>query len=500
MSRASGAASFSGTSCLKATASAFEAYRALGQASQVWQETEQRLSRLAPRAAFLLEDFFLAFYDPESELNAGADHDFAWNFSILASVFMTPEFKQIREMTSGDVITSASAALHVADSLAQIAEEDDAARSKSVVERVRRLLSRGGKKSPSLRLSLPTSGNEAELRYWASRCARRAQAELLTDQALRASWGVLPGVRSVHAFDDVWRLLAEIRKLDGFVQLTDVLGRFREILSPFASERNKRRGWEGVSRIAGYTWGRDLDRVAPEEMVRLLDPEMSGLFFEAYDHMRLLQHDIRGERKQAAGPIICCMDVSASMNTLGALERERFLWCKGLGLALLDYSVAARRPFLGLCFSSEAELEAFAFPVGGYSPERALEMARCDFNGGTHFERPLRHALEHAEGIDRLGTNGKGEMNSGGAVQWTQAAPLSGVDVVFVADGEASLRSAFCEEFRRRKAQVRLHLYTVFIDGYHPELAALSDAFFTVRSDRIDSWEGVAAGLGRRLQ
>ena len=102
--------------------------------------------------------------------------------------------------------------------------------------------------------------------------------------------------------------------------------------------------------------------------------------------------------------------------------------------------------------------------------------------------------LEYAEGFLGFGENEnandrleEGSRRSGG------------VDLVFIADGEASLKAAFCEEFRRRKSRIRLHLFTVFIDGFHDELAAMSDAVFTVRSDRIDSWEDAAMAIGRRL-
>ena len=127
-----------------------------------------------------------------------------------------------------------------------------------------------------------------------------------------------------------------------------------------------------MSQIAGYTWGRELDRMAPEEAVRLTDPLTSGLFYEAYEHRRLLQHDVKGESRRSRGPIICCMDTSASMNSLAALERERFLCVRGLGLALLQVADTQGRPYLGLCFSSEPNSKNSPF-----RQERSPRSSRC---------------------------------------------------------------------------------------------------------------------------
>ena len=89
------------------------------------------------------------------------------------------------------------------------------------------------------------SANDAELHYVTSRSLGRAHAALLADRQLRAAWGIQPGVRSAHAFDDVWDLLEQIRTLDGFAELTDALGRFREILQPAVARRFQRRGKAG---------------------------------------------------------------------------------------------------------------------------------------------------------------------------------------------------------------------------------------------------------------
>lgn len=319
----------------------------------------------------------------------------------------------------------------------------------------------------------------AAARFAARGAAKEAECALDTLTAVRDGWGILPGEKGVHAVDDVFGLVDAVKSLEGWDQLTDALRRFKRLLGSSPARARRRRRHPGMERIAGYTWGRQLERLAPEEAARMADPDTEALFDEAYEHCRLLQLDGRGHVLERQGPVICCMDTSASMNAPAALGRERFLWCKGVGLALLDYAKRERRPYLGLCFSSESDLQAFSFPAGKYRPEEAIALARCDFNGGTHFERPLAHALEAAR--------------SG---QWAGA---NNADLVFVADGEASIGSAFAAGFARQKSAAGLRMITVFIDGFNEPLAALSDATFCVDSGRVDSWEAAVRAVGARL-
>src|SRR5690606_31462797 len=194
--------------------------------------------------------------------------------------------------------------------------------------------------------------------------------------------------------DDIWRTVEEVRALPDFAVLTDALEQFRAFLGPV--RRRRAAAGRGVERLVGWETGSDLERVIPEESARLADPDLQPLFVEPYERRRLLQIRYEGEDGGPTRPIGCCMDASGSMNTPAALGRERFLWAKAVALALLDRAGRTRRPFVGLCFAGEHELETFAFPAGG-SAETAAAMAACDFDGGTHFQAPLEHALRHLE-------------------------------------------------------------------------------------------------------
>jgi len=483
---------------LRVDAGSQAAYAALRAASRTWTAREEELARLAPQAALLLEDLFYAFYAPQLELNPDTAPAFHWNFAILAAMLPSEPFQRLRARTVGDGLMSALASLHVADALA-LPQRVPAAQRKalwSIFGRQGPLLvlpfggdwrrtrtGRAGRPQPAGRwgrrdpaaLAGPT---EKPSHYDVLRAVDSAAQAAAMDERLRGMWGIQPGVRSAHALDDVHRLLAAVRALPGFAELTDAVERFGRLLRPAPGRGRMRRG-HGFKRLVGFTWGGDLERVVPEEAAKLGDAELEDLFREAYEHRRMWQERWEGDPLHNRGPIVCCMDVSRSMNTPAALGRERFLWAKGVGLALLEVARRSRRTFLGLCFAGEHDLAAFEIPPGGYRPEVGLEMARCDFDGGTHFQAPLRRALAFLQAA-----KGRGEDQG---------------HLVFITDGDAPLPASFVLEFRAAKAATGFQMITVFIDGHHPDLRALSDHTFTVRADRLDAWERTVAGVGRAI-
>lgn len=449
-------------------------YETLRSSSRLWAAREQELERLVPQAALLLEDLFCAFYAPGVELNPATSPAFHWNFAILAALLPSESFRRLRAKTVGDPVMAAQASLHVVEQLCAPERLPPALRRAlwRAWQAGERMVLRLG-----LRAAAEAQGPEEPAQYAVLRALEGAVQALALDERLRSTWGLQPGVRSAHALDDVQSLLAAVRALPGFAELTDALERFERLLRPAAGRGSRRPGY-GYKRLVGLTWGGDLDRAVPEEAAKLHDADLEDLFREAYEHRRMWQERYEGDPRRAAGPIVCCMDTSRSMNAPAALGRQRFLWAKGVGLALLDVARRSNRMFLGLCFAGEPDLAAFEFAPGSWRPQEALEMARCDFDGGTHFQAPLREALAFLQRHKRPGEQGH---------------------LIFITDGDAPLPAAFAMEFRAAKAAAGFQMISVFIDGFHPDLRALSDYTFSVRAERMESWERAVAGMGRCL-
>lgn len=494
------------------------AYASLLQQSVQWRTYVQNLPGTSPHGPWLLEDLFYALYESEVELNPRVPAELHRNFAVLAALLPMAAFRRLRQQTVGDAVAAAMAVRRFADDLLAEEGEGDVERGRNPLARLWSLagLSIGWRRDRHPREDAPLHERRDEAgergagartgtgrpdgpevddvaderrrpRYRALKALDEAARDAARDRHLRGVWGIEPGVRSVHALDDIWVLVDAVRALPGFEALTDAFVEMRQLMQPATTGRRRRRrpGTRGFERLEGWTRGSDIGRVAPEELVRLLDEDLASLFHEAHEHGRLLQERYGGKRPDSPGPLICCLDVSRSMNTIAARGRERFVWAKGIGLALLDVARRARRPYLGICFSSEYDLATFDVPVGGYCPEIAIDLARCDFDGGTHFRAPLLQAVEYLQRHRR----GIG-MSRGGREQG---------QIVFVTDGEAALPDAFVRQFKQARETLGFRVLTVFIDGQQPELVALSDTVFSVHPDRIESWERTSSGLARAI-
>ena len=168
---------------------------------------------------------------------------------------------------------------------------------------------------------------------------------------------------------------------------------------------------------SGWETGSDLERVIPEETARLGRSRLAALVRGGVRAPAAAANPLRRRGRGPTGPIVCCMDVSRSMNTPAALGRERFLWAKAVALALLDLARRTRRPSWACVLPASTSWRRLSSPPAAAAPETAAAMAACDFDGGTHFQAPLEHALRHLE----------------------QAAGRGGGHIVFITDGEAQL-------------------------------------------------------------
>lgn len=448
-----------------------QVYESLRGHSQAWTARERQLAERFPPALLLLEDLFCVLYAPGAKLDPETAPEFSWQFKTLASLWPLADFQKLREQTAHDAVAAAMAAWRLTDRLAQEALANSAVARRRwlrfpwVKERERGENDAAGQERQ--RLAAPA--------YAVVRAVQDVRGMADGDAALRRVWGIGPGKRSVHDVDDVWRLIEDVRALPDFDVLTEALEQFRRLLDPTV-RRRQRRGGRGVVRLVGWEWGADPERAIAEEMARLADPDMQYLFFEAYEHRRLLQTRYEDDDSGPTGPIVCCVDVSRSMNTPAALGKERFLWAKAVALAIADAAKQMKRPFVGICFSSEHDVAEFRLPRGDGWAEEAVAMAACDFDGGTNFRAPLERALASVK-----------------------QAPAKGGHIVFITDGEAALPDRFRRRFTQQKAELETRLITVFIDGRHEELASISDAVVDVSSQRRGSWETAVAGVGGLL-
>lgn len=157
-------------------------------------------------------------------------------------------------------------------------------------------------------------------------------------------------------------------------KILDLAGRlFRDLrFNRKAKARNSR-----VERV-GVVTGNALDRLIPDELVKIVVPELQPIFMRDYAQASLLLHEYGGEEPAGKGPFIVVQDESGSM--MGAAN----LYSKAVSIAIMRQAIAERRTFAHISYSHGGQLASWEFPAGeSISPDRVLEVAGHFFGGGT---------------------------------------------------------------------------------------------------------------------
>ena len=197
--------------------------------------------------------------------------------------------------------------------------------------------------------------------------------------------------------------------------------------------------------------GNDLRNVLPAELAGLDDEDLELLFLKRYADAGLLQFN-RETRKLGKGAFIICVDESGSM---GGQQNK---WAKALTVALVREARRQGRKFGVVCFGSgESECRAKYHP----KPMEFMDFISGFYGGGTDFQTPLTQAMKMLRDNER------------------------DADIVFITDGECSVRQQFLSQFKRRTSEVGARVLSILIGGgaRSSTVQAFSDAVFTVSID-----------------
>ncbi|WP_442775845.1 VWA domain-containing protein [Sphaerotilus montanus] len=200
------------------------------------------------------------------------------------------------------------------------------------------------------------------------------------------------------------------------------------------------------SEVHGTHRSNDLMRLLPSELVNLEDDTLETLFYARLLEHNLLTYQLSGStmttgettetRSRRTGPVVACLDTSASM------QGEPLLKAKALLLAVAGILKQEDRSLHVILFGASGQLRTFAMDARN-DAAGLLAFLRQGFNGGTDFETPLQHALHLVE------TN-PGYLKA---------------DVLMVSDGDCSLGEDFTAKLCAAKARLNCRVYSVLCAG-----------------------------------
>ena len=294
-----------------------------------------------------------------------------------------------------------------------------------------------------------------------SRTMHEVAEDLEEEAALVEAYGVEDGELRAMSFEERRALVKQL-SAPRLKRLADMLGAFR----PSANAERRRRVVHAPGEVVNYTTGNDLTALAPEEFAALCIPELEEQFWVRWAQHGLRIEETRGTERVDRGPIIVVCDESESMTAaVDHAGNTREAWSKAVSLALCDGAKRDGRDFIYIGFSSKQQVWQSTFPNGQGPLSQVIEFAGHFYAGGTHFERPLRQALDVITTYDKAG----------------KPKP----DVVFITDGQCRVPPEFVTEWRQVRDAADVRCFGVQIGGSGQGMGQLVDR--TIQLSRLNA-------------
>ncbi len=193
---------------------------------------------------------------------------------------------------------------------------------------------------------------------WTTKAAPKVQG---SDRVL--TWSDDPGdmARSPANLE----LLKTVRKSDKLRDISNYLGRFREIFA-----QGKKNGYAyGRGEKYALELGGDLSRASTSELAMRAAPATMPLFLRKYQRKQIKQYQRRETIYKGMGDIIVCLDES------GSTRGDAAAWGKAVALTLLDIANSNRRMFALIHFSGPGSFKTDLFLPDGFTPSDTMNAA-----------------------------------------------------------------------------------------------------------------------------
>jgi len=438
--------------------------------------------------------------------------EFLLNKKITESITESPKFKELRVMTTHDVVNSTVGTELLSEESLKLVKEVKEQRDalQKMVDAGKKMDAAAAKAQATVNGGMPTGINgsgaggqtdpnrpqsteeieleeaqrlyeeamdkfqelteEKQFQSAVNKMLIKVRDEVRETSEMISNWGLeSSGSWQRKSAHEKMELLNRLRNSSKLKKIAEMAGRYRRLAAMVRKERIKR----GMDEIYSVTMGGDLSRILPSEMLRFLDPMTEDKAMLDLIEGRMLQYEIRGKQKKGKGPIVICIDSSGSMD--GTPE----IWAKSVAMALLEIAREQKRDFYCIHFSSGwrgNKMHTNEFPKGeAFDIEKVVDMAEYFEGGGTEFEPPLDAAREKI-GVDK---------------KYQKA------DIVFITDGQSAVRDAWLLQFKEWKKENKVNIYSVLIDSYDNAISTLRQ--FSDKVDKLsnikDAKDGIAMDL-----
>lgn len=401
----------------------------------------------------LLKDVWAGFYKASPELNQEANIDplYRANRPFVEKFLEDPATAETRIHTMLDDLASGIATIEAAGKLnEELKSRPELKEALDGCKKAQKQQQQGDEEGAAKTMQQvlqSLQGAATEVRQ-AMRAAAKSGKQKVEDmdQTLRG-WGLEPGDLKTIPLGDRLKLVDRITRDRRLKQVSDLVGRFRNL----ARARQKDKVKRDRDEIHSIKVGNDLEHVLPQELAALRHPTLKLDFYRKYTERALLQYDLKTKEKKGRGPIIACIDISGSMHG------QPLDWAIAVALGLVDTAARQKRRSKVIFFDTEVKKEV-EFGPGERDIHKIMDIAQTGAAGGTAYEPALLAARKMIETVN-----------------------YKNADVVMVTDGYCDVSGSFLQEFNEAKRRLEFRCYTVLIGSNADGLKKWSDKVWAVR-------------------
>lgn len=386
------------------------------------QQSEQRINQHTDDGGAILHDVYFGLYkaDPQEREDPDLPIQHRWIKDTMKALHDTSEWRELRErcrLNPIDAETATSELVRTLEPLIpKIAPPKNQPQDPNPASQFLNMLGGDGGGGQ-------TDGSQMDkdkLRRTIRKAVRETIQEMdaMDDAMYGMGWGSGDGADGMTSGADKLKLAQQLRSNPKLKKIAELAGKFRRI----AMQTQKSKPRRGVEEIHSVTLGDDISRLVPAELMNFLHPLRKLDMLRRMAEKQLVQYALRGRVREAKGPIVFCIDNSASM----AGQRE--IWAKACMLALANIAREQKRPLVVIHFDTMVR-RIDNFPAGGYEFANLVESALFFSGGGTSFTEPLNQAITQVEALDDK------------------------ADIIFITDDDCGLGTSFINEFNEWKVE-----------------------------------------------
>ncbi len=223
-----------------------------------------------------------------------------------------------------------------------------------------------------------------------------------------------------------------------FLEIAEWAGRFKQI----AIKKQKSKHTTGTER-KGVITGDVIERLLPMELGMYRHPATKTDFLRRFAEKQTMMYERSGKDTIGKGPIVLCLDQSGSMRKLDSQS-------KGFALALISITKKQKRDFCLILFSTRTIVKVYE--KGKINSDAMIDLAQNFLSGGTNFNLPLTKAVLIIED-----------------------SKFKKADLIFITDGEDSLKESFINSFIQKKNEAEFNVLSLVLGSNTDTVRRFSD-------------------------